>query len=89
MPSFNGIKSDCDEIMVDLRGALRSKLRNPETSPCDMAECVDLLLKLDQVPEELCQDYLQTVSVKLESSLDVLEQQVWKLKSISVLQQIF
>jgi len=76
MPSFNGIKSDCDEIMVDLRGALRSKLRNPETSPCDMAECVDLLLKLDQVPEELCQDYLQTVSVKLESSLDVLEQQV-------------
>ena len=46
MPSFNGIKSDCDEIMVELRSALRSKLRNPETSPCDMAECVELLLKV-------------------------------------------
>jgi len=76
MPSFNGIKSDCDVIMLELRAALRSRLKNPDTSPSDMAVCVDLLLKLDESPEQLCQDYLQTVAVKLESSLDLLDKQV-------------
>ena len=81
MPSFSGIKGDCDEIMLELRAALRSRLKNPETTPTDMALCVDLLLKLNESPQQLCDDYLETVKVKLVASLDVLEQQVALAKS--------
>jgi hypothetical protein len=46
MPSFGGIKRDCDSIVSELKSQLKSKLSNNETSPAEMSECVNLLLQL-------------------------------------------
>jgi hypothetical protein len=46
MPSFGGIKRDCDAIVGELKLQLESKLTNDETSPTDMSECVSLLLQV-------------------------------------------
>ena len=38
MPSFSGIKVDCDNIMIELRDNLKEKLTSSESSPQQMAE---------------------------------------------------
>ena len=76
MPSFQGIKKDCDQIMEELQGKLRQKLKDPESSPQIMADSVYLLLQLKQPVNELCDDYLSTSRVKLQDSLDNLNRQV-------------
>ena len=76
MPSFSGIKVDCDNIMIELKGKLKEKLKNVETSPQQMAECVHLLLQLNEPVEVLCEDYLATSELKLRESLQVMVQQL-------------
>ena len=76
MPSFSGIKVDCDNIMLELKGKLKGKLTNVETSPQQMAECVHLLSQLNEPVEQLCEDYLSTSHAKLKESLDGLVKQV-------------
>ena len=76
MPSFGGIKRDCDTIMVDLKTQLKSKLSNCESSPAEMSECVGLLLQLDEPSESLCLVFLETSGLRLGDSLVVLEKQV-------------
>ena len=76
MPSFSGIKVDCDNIMIELRGKLKEKLNNVETPPQQMADCVHLLLQLNEPVEVLCQDYLGTSELKLRESLQVMVQQL-------------
>merc|ERR1712223_599230 len=80
MPSFSGIQTDCDEIMVQLRSGLRTQLKESggetKMSPQEMSNCVYLLLLLNTPASELCDDYLESSKVKLKDSLSVLERQV-------------
>jgi len=77
MPSFGGIKRDCDTIMVELKTKLKAKLSNSDSSPAEMSECVGLLLQLDEPSESLCQVFLETSGRRLGDSLVVLEKQVY------------
>ena len=74
--SFSGIKTDCDEIMLALRGELKTKLTNKESSPPEMAKYVHLLIQLNEPVDELCDAYLMTSKEKLLESLDNLKMQV-------------
>ncbi|XP_020607084.1 vacuolar protein sorting-associated protein 51 homolog [Orbicella faveolata] len=58
MPSFHGIHQDCDEIVKQLIVQLREQLRNPKSTPKQLAECVDLLLQLREPADELCDEFL-------------------------------
>lgn len=74
--SFSGIKDDCDRIMFELRDKLSERLRNPDSSPQEMAEYIHLLLQLNEPAEKLSVDYLSTSDVKLRDSLESLARQV-------------
>lgn len=75
--SFQGIRGDCDQIMIELKAQLKNKMMDQESSsPQDMAQCVHLLLQLNQPPAELCYLYLETCSNKLQVSLENLAGQV-------------
>ena len=81
MPSFSGIQTDCDEIMIQLRSGLRNQLKDANSgdakmSPHEMTNCVYLLLLLNTPASELCDEYLESSKSKLEESLAVLERQV-------------
>jgi hypothetical protein len=67
LPSFHGIKKDCDQIMVQLRERLTMRLSQTDNNPDDLAECVDLLLKLEEPPEILCEKYLTTAKKKVRT----------------------
>ena len=77
MPSFRGIKNDCDAIMEQLKLILKQRLKDSEnSSPQVMAESVHLLIQLKEPIHELCDSYLSTSKIKLQESLDDLSQQV-------------
>ncbi len=78
MPSFAGIKSDCDAIMVELQKNLMDKLKanDPDAAPEDLSLYVELLLQLQESPEELCEAYLGAANVKLQAPLATLKEQV-------------
>ncbi len=80
MPSFAGIKADCDATMVELRRGLLGRLRDPggaaAAAPEELSLYVDLLLRLREDPEELCDAYLSTAAARLQASLEALRAQV-------------
>ncbi len=76
MPSFHGIKKDCDEIVLELKSKLKQKLKDENSSPQSMADCVHLLMQLNEPVDELCQVYLSTSRLKLQESLASLEKLV-------------
>ena len=77
MPSFRGIKTDCDTIMERLKLKLKQRLNDSEnSSPQTMADSVHLLLQLKEPINELCDCYLATSKIKLQESLDNLHRQV-------------
>lgn len=77
MPSFRGIKNDCDAIMEQLKLKLKHRLDDHEnSSPQTMADSVHLLLQLKEPVQELCDSYLSTSRIKLQESLNNLSRQV-------------
>lgn len=76
MASFQGIKTDCDQIMVVLKKKLLERVEDPETNAEELSTCVGLLLELQESAEVLCQSYLATAESKLQESLSVLAEQV-------------
>ncbi|CAH3122940.1 unnamed protein product [Pocillopora meandrina] len=76
MPSFHGIHQDCDEIVKQLIVQLREQLRNPKSTPKQLAECVDLLLQLREPADELCDEFLAHAQERLDESLKMLKVQV-------------
>ena len=77
MPSFRGIKNDCDAIMEQLKLKLKHRLDDHEnSSPQIMADSVHLLLQLKEPVQELCDSYLSTSRIKLQESLNNLSRQV-------------
>ncbi|XP_064631318.1 vacuolar protein sorting-associated protein 51 homolog isoform X2 [Lineus longissimus] len=80
MPSFCSIQQDCNSIVEDLRGKLKEQFRDKESSPKQLAECVDLLLQLNEPAEELCAEFLAHARQRIDEDLDALERQL-KLQS--------
>ncbi|CAH1783454.1 unnamed protein product [Owenia fusiformis] len=76
MPSFHGIQQDCNIIVKDLSQNLRDQFRNKESSPKQLAECVDLLLQLNEPAEELCEEFLSHARQKIDEDLAELDRQV-------------
>ena len=76
MPSFKGIKDDCDSIMLELKQRLTARLGDRSTAPEDLSGCVDLLLQLNEPADQLCDAYLATAEASLQDSIQVLKKQV-------------
>ncbi|XP_067831815.1 vacuolar protein sorting-associated protein 51 homolog isoform X2 [Heptranchias perlo] len=73
MPSFHGIQNDCQKIMSDLAQKLREKFRDGGSSAKELAECVELLLQLEEPAEELCDEFLAHAQSRLAEDLSALE----------------
>nr|CAH7737075.1 unnamed protein product [Callosobruchus chinensis] len=75
MPAFQGIKSDCESILTDLKAALRTQFSNPNASAKELAESVDLLLQLNEPAKELCLEFLSCSEKRLSEQLVLLKDQ--------------
>ncbi|XP_058876733.1 vacuolar protein sorting-associated protein 51 homolog isoform X2 [Acipenser ruthenus] len=73
MPSFQGIQNDCQNIMAQLAQKLREKFSDGVSSSSELSECVELLLRLDEPAEELCDKFLSHAQSRLEEELAGLE----------------
>ena len=82
MPSFGGIKRDCDAIVSELKIQLKTKLSTNDTSPSEMSECVNLLLQLEE-PADLLSKVFQPSMLTLVSGLQSCD-----IESCSVYQNI-
>ncbi|KAK7469788.1 hypothetical protein BaRGS_00036215 [Batillaria attramentaria] len=80
MPSFQGINRDCEAIIQQLCATLRQQFKEKESTPKQLAECVDLLLQLDEPPEQLCDEFLAHARQKIDEDLQELDRQI-KLQS--------
>ncbi|KFM62792.1 Protein fat-free-like protein, partial [Stegodyphus mimosarum] len=76
MPSFHGIQEDCDMLVNQLKQKLREQFKSKDASPKQLAECVDLLLQLDEPTEVLCDEFLKYAKEKLDVDLSDLEHQI-------------
>lgn len=74
-PSFQGIKSDCESILTELKSELRKQFCNPKATAKELAESVDLLLQLDEPAKELCLDFLSCAEKRLSEQLVLLKDQ--------------
>ena len=79
MNSFKGIKNDCDQIMIDLKAKLISKLEDPETRSEDLSICVQLALELGESAENMCDKYLATAQKSLDNAFASLDVQLMLL----------
>nr|XP_023029849.1 vacuolar protein sorting-associated protein 51 homolog [Leptinotarsa decemlineata] len=76
MPSFQGIKSDCESILIELKAELRIQFSNSNASAKELAESVDLLLQLDEPAKELCTEFLSCAEKRLGEQLVMLKDQI-------------
>ncbi|XP_005089832.1 vacuolar protein sorting-associated protein 51 homolog [Aplysia californica] len=76
MPSFQGIHTDCEAIIKQLRAKLMERFRQKESTAKQLTECVDLLLQLGEPAESLCDEYLSHAKHKLDEDLEGLEKQI-------------
>lgn len=77
MPSFKGISEDCNKIIQELSHLLRQQFKNKESTPKQLAECVDLLLQLGEPAEDLCEEFLSHARQKIdEEDLMLLHRQI-------------
>jgi len=76
MPSFQGINTDCEAIIKQLRDKLMERFHLKESTAKQLTECVDLLLKLGEPAESLCDEYLSHAKTKLDEDLDGLDKQI-------------
>lgn len=73
MESFSGIQKDCIEIMDKIIVRLKEVFHNKESTAQQLAQCVELLLRLGQPAASLCDDYLDHTKSKLHEDLHELE----------------
>lgn len=76
MPSFQGIHGDCQGIMAGLAQRLRVQFRDGGSSAKELAECVELLLCLEEPAGELCDEFLSQAGSRLSGQLSALEADV-------------
>ncbi|XP_025833806.1 vacuolar protein sorting-associated protein 51 homolog [Agrilus planipennis] len=75
LPSFEGIKTDCEIILTELKNELRNQFNNSEASAKALAESVDLLLQLEEPAKELCVEFLSCAEKRLNEQLVILRDQ--------------
>ncbi|CAM9498637.1 unnamed protein product [Bubo scandiacus] len=73
LPSFRAIEDESHAIMADLAQRLRARLRDDALDPKELTECVEMLLQLEEPPEELCEEFLSHAGARLEAELATLE----------------
>ncbi|CAC5389288.1 ANG2 [Mytilus coruscus] len=76
MASFQGINEDCNKIIHQLCDHLREQFKDKESSPKQLAECVDLLLQLNEPAEKLCEEFLSHARQKIDEDLQLLDRQI-------------
>ena len=59
MPSFKGIDDDCNKIIFNLKEILKAKYEATDSSTDTILECAELLIQLDESPENICRKYLE------------------------------
>ena len=59
MPSFKGIDDDCNKIINNLKSILNKKYDAAESSTDTILECAELLIQLDESPEDICRKYIE------------------------------
>ncbi|XP_062566198.1 vacuolar protein sorting-associated protein 51 homolog isoform X2 [Saccostrea cucullata] len=74
--SFQGINQDCHQIIQHLCQILRQQFKDKESTPKQLAECVDLLLQLNEPAEGLCEEFLSHARQKIEVDLSLLDRQI-------------
>lgn len=75
LPSLQGIKSDCETILVELKKELRKHFSDPQASAKELTESVDLLLQLNEPASELCSEFLVCAEKRLSDQLVLLKDQ--------------
>ncbi|XP_019865265.1 vacuolar protein sorting-associated protein 51 homolog [Aethina tumida] len=75
LPSLQGIKTDCESILTELKVELRKQFSNPQATARELAESVDLLLQLDEPAKELCSEFLTCAEKRLSVQLVMLKDQ--------------
>ncbi|XP_054709728.1 vacuolar protein sorting-associated protein 51 homolog [Uloborus diversus] len=80
MPSFRGIQEDCDILIGELKVKLQEQFKSKDAAPKQLAECVDLLLQLEEPTEVLCDEFLKHAKEKLDFDLEEMNQ-ILKLSS--------
>ncbi|KAK5644906.1 hypothetical protein RI129_006206 [Pyrocoelia pectoralis] len=75
MPSFQGIKVDCETILIELKEELRNQFNNPNATAKQLANSVDLLLQLEEPAKELCTEFLTCAEKRLSEQLVMLKDQ--------------
>ncbi|XP_072195375.1 vacuolar protein sorting-associated protein 51 homolog [Excalfactoria chinensis] len=73
LPSFRAIEDESHSIMAELAQRLRVRLRDDTLDPKELTECVEMLLQLEEPPEELCEEFLSQAGARLEAELAALE----------------
>lgn len=75
MSSFQGIQTDCESILSEIKENLRKQFSNSEASAKELAESVDLLLQLNEPAQELCTEFLTCAEKRLSEQLVMLRDQ--------------
>lgn len=75
LPSLKGIKTDCEAILLDLKGELRKQFSNPQATAKELTQSVDLLLQLNEPANELCSEFLICAEKRLSDQLVLLKDQ--------------
>ncbi|XP_015929560.1 vacuolar protein sorting-associated protein 51 homolog [Parasteatoda tepidariorum] len=78
MPSFYGIQKDCDILVNELKIKLREQFKFKDASSKQLAECVDLLLQLNEPTEILCDEFIKHAKEKLDCDLMELKHRLEK-----------
>ncbi|XP_008545669.1 vacuolar protein sorting-associated protein 51 homolog [Microplitis demolitor] len=73
MPSFHGIQKDCEEIVEELKSQLRMQFHRRDATTKLLTESVDLLLRLKEPADSLCEDFLNHADNRLAEKLDNLK----------------
>ncbi|XP_017693758.1 PREDICTED: vacuolar protein sorting-associated protein 51 homolog [Lepidothrix coronata] len=73
LPSFRAIEDESHAIMAELAQRLRARLREETLDPKELTECVEMLLQLEEPPEELSEEFLSQAGARLEAELAALE----------------
>mmetsp|Transcript_3887 Transcript_3887/g.5440 ORF Transcript_3887/g.5440 Transcript_3887/m.5440 type:complete len:801 (+) Transcript_3887:2067-4469(+) len=76
LPSFKQIQKECDQIIEQLRGILKGRLRDPKTPIPAVSEALQLLLDLKEPPAKLREQYLQSLHSLLEGRLHQFKPQM-------------
>lgn len=74
-PSFQGIQSDCDRTMDEIRVQLKQDFDAAIASAHSLAAIGDLLLQLDEKPSDLARDMLLSASQRLHQQIVILHDQ--------------